>query len=378
MPPRYAYWTILIDSKPTAFRAREREELLPTLAQLRRTNSDVVMKWFARGRLWDSPEAEREAQQRPPAAQGKTRRRLAPGRHAQGSARSVQEEEPARAAWSDKDASVRRDRDKLGPPPGDGPLRHWPCARQPQRSGGGRRDKPGRHCSAARRPALDNRKPPTGAPRGDRPWSNKPPTGAPRGDRPWTSKPPTGAPRGDRPWTASHRRAHRVATGRGPTSHRRATARRQAMGRARKPPGGAPRGDRPWTSKPPGRPATAPRGDRPWRTPTGRQAAHLAATAPGLPSHPRVHLAATGHGKTSRAENRTARRVNGGRSRRARRSRGATNRRDPRRAIGHGRTSRATADHSRREISRALASAGTTSPIRSDMVCRSGDASRAD
>ena len=71
MPPRYAYWTILIDNKPTAFRAREQEELLPTFAQLRRTNSDVIMKWFARGRLWDSPEAEREAQTRPPVAREK-------------------------------------------------------------------------------------------------------------------------------------------------------------------------------------------------------------------------------------------------------------------------------------------------------------------
>ncbi len=62
MPPRYAFWTILIDQQPTAFRAREQAELLPTLAQLRRTNSDVVMKWFARGRLWESPEQEREAQ----------------------------------------------------------------------------------------------------------------------------------------------------------------------------------------------------------------------------------------------------------------------------------------------------------------------------
>ena len=62
MPPRYAFWTILIDRQPTAFRAREREELLPTLAQLRRTNRDVVMKWFARGRLWESPEEERAAQ----------------------------------------------------------------------------------------------------------------------------------------------------------------------------------------------------------------------------------------------------------------------------------------------------------------------------
>jgi hypothetical protein len=56
MPPRYAYWTILIDNKPTAFRAREQADLLPTIHQLRRTNSDVVMKWFARGRLWESPE----------------------------------------------------------------------------------------------------------------------------------------------------------------------------------------------------------------------------------------------------------------------------------------------------------------------------------
>jgi len=55
MPPRYAYWTILIDKKATAFRAREREELLPTFHQLKRKNADVVMKWYARGRLWESP-----------------------------------------------------------------------------------------------------------------------------------------------------------------------------------------------------------------------------------------------------------------------------------------------------------------------------------
>ena len=64
MPPRYAYWTILIDSKPTAFRAREKEELLPTFRQLRRTNKDVVMKWFARGRLWESRDEERNWWQR--------------------------------------------------------------------------------------------------------------------------------------------------------------------------------------------------------------------------------------------------------------------------------------------------------------------------
>lgn len=61
MPPRYAFWTILIDRRPTAFRARDQAELLPTLAQLRRTNDDVILKWFSRGRLWESPEEERAA-----------------------------------------------------------------------------------------------------------------------------------------------------------------------------------------------------------------------------------------------------------------------------------------------------------------------------
>jgi hypothetical protein len=65
VPPRYAYWTILIDDKPTAFRAREREELQPTFVQLQRKNTNVTMRWFARGKLWESPEAERAAERRP-------------------------------------------------------------------------------------------------------------------------------------------------------------------------------------------------------------------------------------------------------------------------------------------------------------------------
>jgi hypothetical protein len=69
MPPRYVYWTILIDGKATAFRAHEREELLPTFNQLARKNSDIVMRYFARGRLWDNPEqaqwANRNRDERP-------------------------------------------------------------------------------------------------------------------------------------------------------------------------------------------------------------------------------------------------------------------------------------------------------------------------
>jgi hypothetical protein len=79
MPPRYAYWTILIDQKATAFRAREREELLPTFHQLGRKNTDVVMKWFARGRLWDSPEAAEAAQHVPKPPREKRGRDWRPG-----------------------------------------------------------------------------------------------------------------------------------------------------------------------------------------------------------------------------------------------------------------------------------------------------------
>ena len=65
MPPRYSYWTIIAGGLATAFRAAERDELLPTLAQIRHKHPDAEMKWFARGKLWDSPEsARREIEER--------------------------------------------------------------------------------------------------------------------------------------------------------------------------------------------------------------------------------------------------------------------------------------------------------------------------
>jgi hypothetical protein len=56
MPPRYSYWTILAGGLPTAFRAAERADLLPTFNRIREKHPDAQMKWFARGRLWESPE----------------------------------------------------------------------------------------------------------------------------------------------------------------------------------------------------------------------------------------------------------------------------------------------------------------------------------
>jgi hypothetical protein len=61
MPPRHTYWTIILEGQPTAFRAHTQEELLPTLRQLQARHPDAVMLWFARGKLWQSPEQAREA-----------------------------------------------------------------------------------------------------------------------------------------------------------------------------------------------------------------------------------------------------------------------------------------------------------------------------
>ncbi len=68
MPPRHTYWTIILDGKPTAFRAHTQEELLPTLKQLQSRHPDAAMLWFARGRLWKSEEESRESlgKRRPP------------------------------------------------------------------------------------------------------------------------------------------------------------------------------------------------------------------------------------------------------------------------------------------------------------------------
>ena len=54
-------WVIVAGTQPTAFRARDAEDLVPTLRQLQRTQSDVSLMWFERGRLWPSPDEARHA-----------------------------------------------------------------------------------------------------------------------------------------------------------------------------------------------------------------------------------------------------------------------------------------------------------------------------
>ncbi|HOG27763.1 MAG TPA: hypothetical protein PLN93_05705 [Vicinamibacterales bacterium] len=61
MPPRFAFWTIILDGAPTSFRTRERDEILPLFNQLKAKNPTAELKWFSGGRLWDSPEQAKEA-----------------------------------------------------------------------------------------------------------------------------------------------------------------------------------------------------------------------------------------------------------------------------------------------------------------------------
>jgi hypothetical protein len=61
MPPRYAYWTILVDDQPTAFRAGAKEDLLPTFNRLKEKHGSATMMWFQNGKLWPSRVDAQEA-----------------------------------------------------------------------------------------------------------------------------------------------------------------------------------------------------------------------------------------------------------------------------------------------------------------------------
>jgi hypothetical protein len=127
VPPRFAYWTILIDNAPTAFRARDAAELLPTLNQLKRKNKDVVLKWFARGRLWETQQQERDDFQQRKRKAGATRPKAAPkrgrdwrpgGAHKDPRARFGKPEKkgPRRSSHGGERAGKPRDRQRERPP----------------------------------------------------------------------------------------------------------------------------------------------------------------------------------------------------------------------------------------------------------------------
>ncbi len=223
MPPRHAYWTILIGEAPTAFRSRDRDDLVPTLEQLRVRQPDAVLKWFERGRLWASPDEARETSRPPKERRGREWR---PG----GAHRDPRDRFKGRPEKKPGDARREgRGPDAAGP----GPDARRPWSPKSDRPQGERPWKP----KGDRPPGDRPRKPKGDRPPGDRPW--KPKGDRPPGDRPW--KPKSDRPQGDRPWKPKSDR---------PTSDR-----------PWKPKADRPSGDRPWKPKsdrPPG-------GDRPWK-----------------------------------------------------------------------------------------------------------------
>jgi hypothetical protein len=187
MPPRYSYWTILAGGLPTAFRAAEREDLLPTFNRIRDKHPDAEMKWFARGQLWASPEAaqedlervrmRRDRDWRPGGAHRDPRKRL---KEAPRGGDKSREDRPQRP----KDPRPKDPRPKDSPLTGPSPTRPRPTGPRP----------------AGSRPAGPR---PTGPrPTGPRPTGSRPTGPRPAAPRPAAPRPPgprPSRPRGDGP-----------------------------------------------------------------------------------------------------------------------------------------------------------------------------------
>jgi hypothetical protein len=291
MPPRFAYWTIILDGTPTSFRMHERDEILPLFNQLKIKNPTALLKWFSGGKLWDSPEQAREERQLERVRQFREERKEraheaheAHGESEHGPGRGDghgQREDPlaefrrqhGRPADGSDDPSLRVGggfapraggpdrRESRGAPP-RGPRsergRDW-------RPGGEHKDPrdkyklpPGEARKRWKERNLGPRgpKPFGGPPRGDRPFSNKPGGGRPiggkpRGDRPFGGKPGGDRPFGDRP--------------RGPKPFGQKSFGSKPFGgppRGPKPFGSKPGGDRPFRGKPSGAGGPRPSGPR--------------------------------------------------------------------------------------------------------------------
>jgi translation initiation factor IF-2 len=248
MPPRYTYWTIILEGKPTAFRAHTRDELLPTLRQLQARHPDAVLLWFARGRLWQSPDEARAAL----SAQRAARERRGPGWRPGGTHQDPRERfkvprdekrrrfaerfrrdrsEQGGPGSQDRPAPIGKDRPDHGSPgakpdrprgPRQGEHRWGPPRPRDERSQtGGRAQSGGRAPSGGRPPSGDRFPPrdrfPSGdrKPSGDRRPSDRKPSqfreerGRPPGHKPdWKPGRPRGhGDGGTRPWSPDRRRS---------------------------------------------------------------------------------------------------------------------------------------------------------------------------
>jgi hypothetical protein len=278
MPPRYAYWTIIAGGLPTAFRMTEREELLPTFKRIKQKHPDAEMKYFARGRLWGSPEEARAESERlraeADARRGRTTQRgraWRPGGEHQDPRQKFKDAKKVRNQDRRQERFDRRH--KAGAPPSGGddapsrPTSQSTGAPRTEWRDRPRSDQPPQDSARPDRPRQDDRgdrgfrgKPPVAR---DRPWNDRGPrTARPpaSGGRPWSDRPPQDSARPDRP--RQDDRGDRGFRGKPPVARDRPWNDRGP--RTARPPAS---GGRPWSDRPP---QDSGRQDRPFRgTPTG-------------------------------------------------------------------------------------------------------------
>ena len=209
MPPPTRFWVVLIGKTPTSFHAKEREDLLPTLRQLQRTQKDASLRWFERGKVWESPEAATGAAKlaETEAREKRTREWRPGGDHRDPKARFEMTRDQKRAKFK---------RDQRGGGDDGPPSPFGPRAPRDDRSPAdrprwdrprpeGRPDRP--------RPPFGDRRTPRDRPFGDRPPRRDRPSGPPmenpfkdrprseRPERPGSSRPPSDRPPYGRPRT---------------------------------------------------------------------------------------------------------------------------------------------------------------------------------
>jgi hypothetical protein len=223
MPPRYAYWTILVDNRPTAFRAATLEDLLPTFEQIRRKHPSAVMRWFARGRIWESP-AHAAREERSP-RERRDRSWRPGGNHRDPRARFEQQRK-------DRNAARRRERFSHRSNTSPGAIIGGPAARPGDRHGSNRH--------TDRRPSLPHGERPR--PSGTPPWRDAPRDRHDRDRQHRGKRDRRETDRQDRavPKTSEHLRGRGAASGQHSLERRKTGT----------PPAGAARRDRPPRGRP--------------------------------------------------------------------------------------------------------------------------------
>lgn len=146
---KHSFWIIVDGAVPTAFRARLAEELMPTLKQLQRKQPNVALKWFERGRFWDSPEAaEAEQAARNQATRNRGKEWRPGGEHKDPRARFKLPRDEKRARWRRTQTGPFKPSSPPSSPPSSEPPRNDAEGRKPF----DRRPKPAGDAKWAKRP----------------------------------------------------------------------------------------------------------------------------------------------------------------------------------------------------------------------------------